>query len=156
MLTQEYLKTITYYNPETGEFKRLYGKQPYSDKDNYKMTTINGTRYCVHRLIFLYMTGTLPDKSLDVDHINMIRNDNRWCNLRLATRSENMRNVNTRKNNKSGYKGVYFNKLRKKFCAQATFHRVCHHLGSFDTAKEASDAYNKFTKEHHDEFYRYG
>ena len=56
----------------------------------YRCIEINGDFYKLHRLTFLYMIGRLPINQ--IDHINHIRNDNRWCNLREVTHKENCKN----------------------------------------------------------------
>ena len=62
--------------------------------------------YRAHRLAWFYMTKEWP--SHQIDHINGIRDDNRWSNLRQATHSENQHNRTVNKNNTSGYNGVYW------------------------------------------------
>lgn len=72
----------------------------------YLETAIKQKRYLVHRLVFLYHHGYLPEF---VDHRNGVRTDNQIENLREATHSQNMMNVKISKNNMSGslIKGVY-------------------------------------------------
>jgi len=65
-----------------------------------------GKQVYVHRLAFFLMTGEWPKSH--VDHINGIKTDNRWCNLRLATMSQNKANEGIRESNSSGWKGVSF------------------------------------------------
>ena len=109
-LTQEYLKEQIHYNPETGIFTNAKTRNPRAKRgcvigsDNgkgYLSTQINKSRFYLHRLAFLYMTGSLPDD--EVDHINHIRCDNRWCNLRLVSRSENRRNQSMTARTTSGF-----------------------------------------------------
>ncbi len=66
----------------------------------------------IHRLIM-----GVTDKNIVVNHINHNGLDNRKNNLRICTNSQNICNCLTSKNNKSGYKGVYWSKERKKWCA---------------------------------------
>ena len=87
-----------------------------------------------------------------VDHINGDRLDNRVENLRGCNNEENNRNKGPNKKNKSGYKGVHFNKSTGKWIAQITVNYKCKHLGSFNTAEEATLAYNKAAREFHGEF----
>ena len=62
------------------------------------------------------MTGKWPNG--EVDHINGIRDDNRWCNLRDVTKSENQRNAKIRKVNTSGFNGVDFHTKHNKWRAR--------------------------------------
>jgi hypothetical protein len=91
----------------------------------------------MHRVI----AKTPADKL--TDHINGNILDNRKANLRHATDSENMRNRKMAANNKTGYKGVWFNKKTKKYVAYIKLQhsRV---LGSFDKAEEAAYVYDQF------------
>ena len=101
--------------------------------------TINGKIYVAHRLAWLVMTGKWP-KEL-IDHKNNIPSDNRWKNIRQASKLQNGHNRATNANNKSRYKGV---KIRKKgFQSAIQFNNKQIYLGSFATAKEAHAAYQK-------------
>jgi hypothetical protein len=91
----------------------------------------------MHRLIMNF------PKKLQVDHINRNTLDNRRENLRTVTQSQNLHNTSSRKNNKSGYKGVHFDKRKKKYIAQIMIDRKYIFLGHFDNAIEASKAYQK-------------
>ena len=97
-----------------------------------------------------YITGATG--GMQVDHINGDRLDNRSENLRVCLNEENSRNKGPNKKNKSGYKGVYFNKSTGKWIAQLTVNYKCRHLGTFETAEEAALAYNKAAKQFHGEF----
>jgi hypothetical protein len=85
-------------------------------------------------------------EEMDVDHINGNKLDNRRTNLRLCTTSQNMGNSKTRVNSQSGLKGVYFYQRDNNWQAQITHEGKKHHLGYFDTAQEAAEAYDKAAK----------
>lgn len=90
-----------------------------------------------HRIIWCWMTGS--DPVIFIDHINGDKTDNRWVNLRLATKSQNAVNRKVRIDNRVGFKGV--EKHGKKFRAYTGFRGVrCYH-GAFSTAEEAHQAY---------------
>jgi hypothetical protein len=111
-----------------------------------RIIDINGKRKRIrmHRAVL-----DTPD-GIETDHINRNKLDNRKENLRYCTRAENMRNVCTRGNNLSGYKGVGWNlgKWRSRITIDGK--RIC--LGRFVNVKDAAQAYNKSAKEHYGEF----
>lgn len=81
-----------------------------------------------------------------VDHINRDKTDNRISNLRLATRSENARNINRRRDNTSGITGVNFLPKTNRWTAKLTINGWNHFLGSFATKEEAVAARLKAEK----------
>jgi hypothetical protein len=142
------------YDANTGVFTRLKTTSSrakkgdvagYTDSHGYICIGINGKSYKAHRLAWLYHTGEMPDTNLDIDHINGIRSDNRICNLRIATRSDNLANSRLRKNNTTGYKGVYVD--GNKFRAMISNKGELIHLGMYNTCNEAYEAYCKAAKE---------
>jgi len=148
MITQSELKRICEYNPETGEFVRIIkrswkGKEypcrslPNSKGDSWGYLQLNIDRkvYKVHRLIFLYMTGEFP--TVDVDHINGDRTDNRWINLRLVTRQDNLRNMGLRQSNTSGITGVSYCTTKKTWEAYIGAGNTRLRLGHYKTKEEA-------------------
>jgi hypothetical protein len=149
MLTQEYLKSILSYDPETGLFLwkmsksnriKIGDNSGYVTNTGYICIKINSKKYLAHRLVWLYMYGYMPKN--DVDHINGIRNDNILLNLREATRSENLQNLKTHhSDNKIGLLGVCFHKRIKKFHAQIKLNYKNNSLGYFDTPEKAHQAY---------------
>lgn len=103
----------------------------------------------MHRLILDFPTGI-------IDHKNLNPLDNRKENLRLATHSQNHGNMTKQKNNTSGYKGVWLNKLKgknnKKWVANILFQGKKYSLGIHHTPKQAAQAYNKKAVELFGEF----
>ena len=95
-----------------------------------------------------------PPAGFETDHINGNKLDNRLCNLRIATRDQNMYNKRAYKNNTSGYKGVCWKKENERWVAQINIgrKRVC--LGYFDDAIAAAQAYDAAASEHYGEFAR--
>jgi hypothetical protein len=157
MLTQVELKELLHYDPETGLFTRLVNRAKFrvgevagwEESHGYTHIGINKKGYKAHRLAFLYMTGKFPEG--DVDHINGKKDDNRWCNLREATRSQNLFNRGAQKNNKLGIKGVTL--YQGKYMASGTSNGKQKYLGCFMTEEEASKAYQEFAKQTQGEFY---
>lgn len=139
-LSYEKLISELRYYPESGRFIRLKGRhrgKPVGvlTKHGYIRVRIGNHRIMAHRLAFLYMTGEFPRDI--VDHINRIRNDNRWENLRLADSSENVMNSTTRKDNTSGVKGVNLNRSTGKWVVRIQNKDGRKYLGSFDSFQEA-------------------
>ena len=85
-----------------------------------------------------------------VDHVHRNGLDTRRINLRAATPSQNMANRPPFRNNKSGYKGVYWTQGRFTAAIKVNYRKIC--LGRFDDPVEAARAYNEAALEHFGEF----
>jgi hypothetical protein len=111
----------------------------------------------IHRIILARKLGRdlLPHPQEMADHIDGNSLNNRRCNLRLATHSQNMRNRKRPVNNTSGYKGVAYRKDVHKWIAYITVSKKLKHLGYFNTPEEAHEAYCEAAKEHYGEFARF-
>lgn len=94
--------------------------------------------YYGHRLAFAIMIGKFPKN--EVDHINGKRSDNKWKNLREATRNENCRNTKKPKNNTSGIKGISYRNSSKKWHVYITHNKKKIHLGFFEKKEDAIKA----------------
>jgi len=105
-------------------------------------------------VIYLHRLITNAPQDMEVDHIDHNKLDNRKSNLRLCTRSENKCNKVLSDKNTSGYKGVCWDKSRKKWQANIGKNYKKHTIGHFDTPEEAYAAYCKAAKELHGEFAR--
>jgi len=101
----------------------------------------------LHRVIWCWMTGAWPSSGLAVDHADGNGKNNVWANLRLATHSQNMANSRLRSTNTTGMKGVYYDKIRRKWYAYV---RV-----EFPSAQEARAAYRKIATAAFGEFARF-
>lgn len=88
------------------------------------------------------------------DHINGDTLDNRKCNLRKCTNTENSRNAKRPVTNTTGYKGVYLNKPTNKYVARITVDNKKILLGYYSDPKEAYTAYCEASKKYHGEFSR--
>ena len=117
--------------------------------NNYCYVSINNKRHLVHRVIFLWNHGYLPD---NVDHIDRNKKNNKIENLRPATKSQNAINSKTRSSNTSGFRGVYWNKKRFKWHARIRVDYRTKHLGYFDSLEEASQKYEEACKAYFGEF----
>jgi hypothetical protein len=102
--------------------------------------------------IFLHRYILMAPDEYHVDHINQDKLDNRRENLRLVTPEKNYINRRMLSNNKTGYKGVAFDKTRGKYIVSISLNKKQHNLGRFDTAFEAAKAYNEAAKKLHGEY----
>lgn len=148
MITSESVRRILHYNPLDGEFvwikggrfNRLSGKQAGCvGPDGYRSIRINGVLYQAHRLAWLYMTGVWPPNGF-VDHYDTNPLNNRWRNLRDATKTLNQENRRkARKDSISGLIGVSPNKKRWSASITSEYRRI--YIGTFDTPELAHAAY---------------
>ena len=143
-LTQEALKKILHYNPDSGVFTRIT-RTSNSIKNGdvagginangYHTISVESRRYYAHRLAWLYVKGYFPEKL--IDHINRNKEDNRFCNLRESSYSCNFQNCGIRTNNTSGVVGVSWDKYRKKWGSHITVDGTNYHLGRFTEKHDA-------------------
>lgn len=114
------------------------------------------TTHYIHRIILERKLGRELEKTEHIDHIDGNGLNNRRENLRLATRFQNMQNRGKASSNTSGYKGAFYRKDRGYWYSQIIVHGKKIYLGSFNTAKDAHEAYCKAAKELHGDFYNNG
>ncbi len=154
----EYLE----YNSSTGVFtwrvnnlnkyNQFGGKEAgYTRSSGYVEVRIDTVLYLAHRLAWFYFYKKWP--ALGIDHIDKNPSNNAINNLREANQENNGLNRYKNKNNTSGYKGVSYDKARDKFSAEITVRGVRYRLGRFNSAIEASEAYNAKARELSGEFY---
>ena len=160
-MTQERLKELLRYDPETGDFfwvltrcRRLKPGMLAGHKTAHGYVTIrvDGKPQYAHRLAWLYMTGAWP--LAEIDHANLMGADNRFVNLRLADRTSNVANRRLRRDSSSGFKGVFRTRSGNRFTAQIRIDGKPVHLGTFDTAEEAFAFRNQEAERLYGEFYR--
>lgn len=118
---------------DEADYAALVGYRWLLEKNGYarRIATVGGKRTSVymHRELLGHPDGL-------VDHANGVRLDNRRANLRVVTPAQNSQNVALSQRNKTGFRGVWFNRRLGKYGAQVG--RV--YLGLFDTAEEAGEA----------------
>lgn len=171
MLTAEILRQLLDYDPVTGGFiwlrrfetdryvktwnARFSGKVAGRISVNgYREIVISGVLHRANRLAWLYMTGQWP--TLNVDHENTDKADNRWVNLREATVAQNAWNVSSRKKNSLGLSGVAYhqNCRSRPYSSRLTVNGGIICLGYFATAEAAHAAYVDAIARYHGEFAR--
>lgn len=117
--------------------------------DGYSQIHLNYKIYKTHQLIFLFHHGYIPPI---IDHIDRNPLNNKIENLREVTATQNCANTKKNKNNKSGYRGVSWNKIAKKWAAHISINKKKKYLGFFKTAEIAYEAYCTEAKKHFGEF----
>jgi hypothetical protein len=159
-LTQERVRELFHYDPLTGVLTVSQNRGTakagdvagFIDHQGYRMIKIDQVRYLSGRLIWFYVTGRWPE---EVDHKNLNRSDDRWDNLREATRSQNCANKGQfYKKNKFGLRGVK-QQSKYKFAAVIAVGQEEIYLGSFSTAAEAAIVYDEAARKYHGEFARF-
>lgn len=148
------------YDPASGDllwnlpphFKRAGKKAGWRSRQGYMRANLGGRGCAVHDIIWLLVTGSWPDR--DIDHIDRNRSNNRFANLRLATRSQNNANSKVRADNTSGAKGVYWSPSRNRWFAKIVVdgRQIC--LGYFKAKADACDARRAGAVEYFGEFAR--
>lgn len=107
------------------------------------------SRIYMHRLVLQAQKGTKVDHRNNIETLNNTRE-----NLRICTSSQNMCNVGLKANNRSGYKGVYWEKYTQKYRAAIAFNNIKFKLGRFVDPIEAARAYDAKARELHGDFAR--
>ena len=151
--TLDYLSRAFSYNPETGA---LTWAIPHGcgnrEPANKPVTTLSPYGYLVvrcgptserrlffaHHICWFLQTGEWPP--LEIDHADLEKTNNRWTNLRLATRQQNMANRNALRVSKSGIRGVQL-LPSGRWRAFIKLESGTTHLGVYDTPELASAAY---------------
>lgn len=142
-LTHDRLKDLMHYEPETGSLiwlqarggRAQQGSEAGTISTGYVRPMVDGQRYLAQRLIWFYMTGEWPPTQ--VDHEDRDRANNRWTNLRLATKKQNGENRKLHKNSKTGFRGVAYEPTAKKYRASILHNGARYWLGSHDTIVDA-------------------
>jgi hypothetical protein len=171
-LTAEIVRELLDYDPSTGVFTwrqrplrvgreradrawntRYAGKRTGNRVlSGHLQILIFGRQYSAHRLAWIYVKGEWPEH--EVDHWDTNPSNNRWGNLRAATRSQNEANKNLTVRNSSGFKGVNWETRRQKWRAEIQVNRAHIFLGYFDTAEAAYAAYVAAAEKYFSEFAR--
>ena len=141
--TQERLKELMHYDPETGVFTRRIDRgntragtvAGTTTSKGYGYVGVDGAQYMSHRLAYLYVYGEMPAGMLD--HHDQDKGNNRISNLRPATATQNKLNTGVRAHNTSGYTGVSWRKETQKWLVQITVNRKTHNLGHFTSLEDA-------------------
>ena len=142
------LKELLSYDESTGYFtwiKSTSNRVPVgrvcntpNSKAGYIQIRIDGTVYLSHRLVWLYIHGSMPDGQ--IDHIDHVKTNNLISNLRVVDNKTNSQNQSMNKANTSGYAGVYWNKEKKKWDAAIKINGKKKHIGRYTLIDDAIQA----------------
>jgi hypothetical protein len=157
----EYIRSLLDYDPESGIMVWKKGRRGgckkgdvagNKRKDGRWMIIVDFKHYLRSRLAWFHFYGKWP--VADIDHKNLARDDDRIDNLREATRSQNLANREKKISNRSGYKGVSFDKSRGRWQSSISCDKKRKNLGRFNCPTAAYLAYCRAAKELHAEFAR--
>lgn len=163
-MTAELVRSLLDYDPSTGQMiwllppkqhLNLLGKpagrmNAGGSGKYYCAIQIDGKKYKRSRLAYLWMMGSFPPEC--IDHINGDSTDDRWENLRAASRLENARNV-ARGLNGAGLPMGVRRALSGRFVARISVEKRLLTLGTFDTPSEAEAVYLEARKKYFGEFH---
>lgn len=158
MLTLERLKEVLTYHPYTGLFtrNREFGGWAGGEvagcvkPDGYRWIAIDKIQYTASRLAWFYCHGVWPRHHMD--HKNNDRADNRIENLRECNPSQNLANQRLSSRNKSGFKGVSWDKNSENWYASIKVMGKGKNLGHYDDPEDAHAAYCKAAKKYFGKF----
>lgn len=160
MITHTELRSVLHYEPTNGRFvwlkdpdmgpRRRGQEAGFINMGGRRVIKIGQRKFYAARLAWFYMTAEWPPEF--VDHINLNPADDRWSNLRLATRSQNM--ANRRSWTKHGLKGVRLEPKTGRWVAVIRKDKISHYLGIFKTPEEAHQTYMAKARELHGEYAR--
>jgi hypothetical protein len=171
-ITAAQLRAILDYNPETGVFRwRARTPDMFSGAKNpsracaiwnakyaeavsgsassgqWVAIPVNGKFMRAHRIAWVLSYGF--ETEFLIDHINRNPLDNRLCNLREATPSQNQRNRGMDPRNKSGFKGVSMCRHTQRWRVTLSLNRKQIHVGRFDCLEKAVEAYQEAAAKYH-------
>ena len=156
-ITEPLLKKLLFYDPDKGTFtwlvprQKRYGKRAGTvNPDGYRLIKVCGRAYMEHQLAWLYMTGAFP--SGQIDHINAIRDDNRFANLRPIPGARNK--IPSKGWASSGLKGVHYSTVPGRWRARIGVDGKVIYLGMFPTKEAAYEAYCAAARKYHGQYWR--
>lgn len=161
----ETLRKVLEYDQDTGLFtwikndiksnqwhSRFEGRVAgHRDAAGYVIINFESKSYKAHRIAWYFMTGGWPDKQ--IDHIDRIKDNNKWKNLRLASNQENQFNTIHQKNSITGVRGVGLNRITGRWYSRITHNGKTYWLGYCYSQEEAVERYEKKAKELFGNFY---
>lgn len=145
------LRAVLSYNRETGFFywkedRRGYGGGVKAGelagrlRDGYVIIRHCDIDYRAHVLAYWFIRRKDVPEGFDIDHEDRNRSNNRWSNLRLLTRANNIHNADPSRANRTGQIGVSWNRKKGRYLARLTVNTKVHCLGEFAEYEDAVKA----------------
>lgn len=121
----------------------------------YYQLTLKGRQYYCHRIIWEMFNGTI-DRSIRIDHISNVTQDfpadNRIENLQICSNMQNTQKKLLRRDSKSGFKGVNWNKESKKWIVRIMAEGKSKFIGRFEDKIKAAQSYDQAAQLYHGEY----
>ena len=166
----EVLRQLLRYEPDTGKLfwrermaetpgvniaslaqwnGRFAGKEAFTalTPKGYRQGTVLSKHMEGHRVVWAIATGVWPIG--EIDHEDGCRSNNRFENLRSATRRENMQNLTKQARNTSGHVGAFWSQSKQRWKSQINTETGLVFLGYFSSAEDAGAAYAAAKAIHH-------
>lgn len=136
------------------DFEKLAQHNWSVNKDGYAQRARKKHEDWPSKMISMHRQIMGNPHGMEVDHINGDKRDNRRCNLRVATKSQNQQNRKINKNNKTGFKGISYDPKKRLYRAAIQTNGKISRLGRFKNPEDAHAAYCKAAAEKNKEFAR--
>lgn len=159
IVIEEFCKIVRYDHDNGNFFWKVnrYGRggsragmvAGFINENGYRCFRIKGKKFYAHRLAWLFIHKQWPHGI--IDHINGNRSDNRICNLREVTTSQNIANTNATCA-KSSLRGAHWSSEKGKWFSRIMFNGKTKYLGYFNSKEEAHNAYIIARRNLHGEF----
>jgi hypothetical protein len=147
----EYKEGILYWKNPTSRSVKIGNEVGCKNSNGYRLASIKGKYIQTHRAIFLMHYGYLPEY---VDHIDGNKSNNKVENLRAVTKAQNAWNSKLPSTNKSGIRGVSWNKQTNKWRVAINVNGRAIHLGRFSDIKDAQKVIESARIQYHGQYAR--
>lgn len=155
-MIQDKIMSCGYFDMECGCFIRTkaiagcakLGPMGYLCTDGYRKLQINYFVFNQSNVVYLWFTGNFLKTGEEIDHISGDKLNDHPSNLRLVSHSLNTRNAAMRRDNSSGFTGVYYDKNTNTFISSINANKKRRFLGRFPNALTAHLARQAYIEAH--------